>query len=81
MALFINDDCTACDACKPACPNEAISVGNPIYLIDPDKCTECVGAHDTPQCVDVCPADCIIPDSKHPETPDQLKAKYDRLHS
>jgi len=80
MALYINDDCTACDACKPVCPNEAISVGSPIYLIDPDKCTECVGAHDEPQCMDVCPADCIIPDPKHAETPEQLQAKYERLH-
>ena len=80
MALIINDDCTACDACKPVCPNEAISVGSPIYLIDPDKCTECVGAHDDPQCMDVCPADCIIPDPQHAESPDQLKAKYARLH-
>jgi len=81
MALIIVDDCTACDACKPVCPNEAISVGSPIYTIDPAKCTECVGAHDTPQCVDVCPADCIIPDPSHKETPDQLRAKYDQLHS
>ena len=44
MALLINDNCTACDACKPACPNEAISVGDPIYVIDPLRCTECVGA-------------------------------------
>ena len=80
MALVIVDDCTACDACKPVCPNEAISVGSPIYLIDPDKCTECVGAHDEPQCVDVCPADCIIPDPKHVESPEQLQAKYARLH-
>lgn len=80
MALLINDDCTGCDACKPVCPNEAISVGSPIYVIDPGKCTECVGAHDAPQCIDVCPADCIIPDPNHAETPDQLKAKYDRLH-
>ena len=65
MALLINDDCTACDACKPVCPNEAISVGSPIYLIDPAKCTECVGAHDEPQCIDVCPADCIVPDPGH----------------
>jgi ferredoxin len=80
MALLINDDCTACDACKPVCPNEAISVGSPIYLIDPAKCTECVGAHDEPQCIDVCPADCIVPDPSNAETPDQLKAKYERLH-
>ena len=35
MALLINDNCTACDACKPVCPNEAISVGDPKYVIDP----------------------------------------------
>ena len=80
MALLINDDCTACDACKPVCPNEAIADGSPIYVIDPDKCTECVGAHDEPQCIDVCPADCIVPDPMHEETPEQLKAKYESLH-
>jgi ferredoxin len=80
MALLINDDCTACDACKPECPNEAISEGSPIYVIDPAKCTECVGAHDEPQCVDVCPADCIVPDPKNAESPDQLMAKYKSLH-
>jgi ferredoxin len=81
MALLINDDCTACDACVPVCPNKAISAAAPIYIIDPGKCTECVGAHDAPQCVDVCPADCIIPDPSHKESPEQLKSKYDRLHS
>ena len=80
MALVIVDDCTECDACKPVCPNEAISVGSPLYVIDPEKCTECVGAHDTPQCADVCPADCIIPDPQHAESPEQLQAKYARLH-
>jgi len=81
MALLINDDCTACDACVPVCPNKAISAASPIYIIDPGKCNECVGAHDAPQCVDVCPADCIIPDPSHKESPEQLKSKYDRLHS
>ena len=57
MALLINDNCTACDACKPVCPNEAIAVGDPIYVIDPLRCTECVGAEDEPQCKLVCPAD------------------------
>jgi len=80
MALLINNDCTACDACKPACPNEAISVGSPIYVIDPAKCTECVGAHDEPQCMLVCPPDCIVPDPAHVETKDQLQAKYQSLH-
>ena len=81
MALMIVDDCTACDACVPVCPNEAIAAGDPIYKINPDKCTECVGAHDDPQCIDVCPADCIIPDPAHAESPEQLQAKYARLHS
>ena len=37
MALLINDACTACDACKPVCPNDAISVGDPKYVIDPAR--------------------------------------------
>ena len=77
MALLITDDCTACDACKPACPNEAISVGDPIYLIDALKCTECVGAEDEPQCKLVCPADCIIPNPDFVETQEELQAKYE----
>ena len=80
MALKINDDCTACDACVATCPNEAIKAGSLIYVIDPAKCTECVGAHDEPQCMDVCPADCIIPDPAHTESREQLQAKYESLH-
>ena len=59
MALMITDACTACDACEPVCPNKAITAGNPMYVIDPLKCTECVGAEDEPQCKLVCPANCI----------------------
>lgn len=80
MALTINDDCTACDACKPACPNEAIAAESPIYVIDPLKCTECVGAEDEPQCMLVCPADCIVPNPDFAETKEQLLAKYQSLH-
>lgn len=80
MALMITEDCTACDACVPVCPNEAISEGDIIYHIDPDKCTECVGAEDEPQCILVCPADCIIPDPEHEESQEELQAKYERLH-
>ena len=80
MALMITDDCTACDACKPSCPNEAISAGDPYYVIDADRCTECVGAHDEPQCKLVCPADCIIVNPDHQETPEQLQEKYQALH-
>ena len=80
MALLINDDCTACDACVDVCPNQAITSASPIYVIDPDKCTECVGAHDAPQCQDVCPADCIVPNPAFVESQEQLLAKYQRLH-
>jgi ferredoxin len=80
MALKIFEDCTACDACKPVCPNEAIAAGELIYTIDPMRCTECVGAEDEPQCVLVCPADCIHPDPDWPESQEDLQAKYDALH-
>lgn len=80
MALIILDTCTACDACRPVCPNQAISEGD-IYLIDADRCTECVGAEDEPQCKLVCPADCIEQDPNHVETRDQLLAKYQALRS
>jgi ferredoxin len=80
MALTITEDCTSCDACPEKCPNKAISVVDSMYVIDPAKCTECVGAHDEPQCMVVCPADCIIPNPDCKETPDQLMAKYHSLH-
>ena len=79
MALLINDSCTACDACKPVCPNDAISDGSPIYVIDPNRCTECVGAHDTPRCVDVCPTSCILVDPAEPK--ELLLERYQRLHA
>ena len=80
MALKIVDGCTACDACVPDCPNEAITAGDPLYVIDPLKCTECVGAKDEPQCKLVCPSDCIVQDPDWAETPEQLAEKYAALH-
>ncbi|MHC1479962.1 YfhL family 4Fe-4S dicluster ferredoxin [Frateuria aurantia] len=79
MSLKILDTCVNCDVCEPACPNQAISLGEDFYIIDPDRCTECVGHHDEPQCVVVCPVECIISDPLHVETTDQLEAKYHRL--
>ena len=38
MALLINDECIACDACREECPTMAIEEGDPIYYIDPDRC-------------------------------------------
>jgi ferredoxin len=81
MALIITDDCTGCEACEPVCPNEAIKAGEPIYIINALRCTECVGAEDEPQCKLVCPADCIIPDPDWPESQDELLAKYEQLQA
>ena len=61
MALIITDDCISCGACEPECPNNAISEGTEIYEIDPEKCTECVGFFDEPQCAEVCPVDACVP--------------------
>lgn len=65
--------------CEPECPNGAIYMGQKIYEIDPDKCTECVGHYDNPTCVSVCPIDCIKKDPKHNESLDQLAEKFLRL--
>jgi ferredoxin len=81
MALLINSLCINCDVCEPACPNQAITAGQSIYVIDPDRCTECVGHHDEPQCVVVCPVECIDPDPAHVEDQTQLLAKLARLQA
>ena len=79
MALMITDDCINCDVCEPECPNQAISMGPEIYQIDPARCTECVGHFDRPQCVEVCPVDCIPVNPEHVETAGQLTLKYEGL--
>ncbi len=79
MALMITDVCINCDVCEPECPNGAISQGEEIYQIDPHLCTECVGHFDTPQCVEVCPVECIPTDPEHAESRAQLQGKYERL--
>lgn len=81
MALRITDQCINCDVCEPVCPNEAIYAGEHIYVIDPDRCTECVGHFDEPQCVVVCPENCIPPDPDHRETESELMAKLQRLQA
>ena len=79
MALIITDECINCDVCEPVCPNNAIYQGELIYEIDPKRCTECVGHFSEPQCVAVCPVDCIPKDPNHQETPEELLEKYKKL--
>ena len=76
MALMITDECINCDVCEPACPNAAITAGEWFYEIDPNRCTECVGHFDDPQCRQVCPVDCIPLNPDHQETQQQLQEKY-----
>ena len=81
MALKITQDCINCDVCEPECPNEAIFMGAEIYQIDPNKCTECVGHFNEPQCQQVCPVACIPLDLDWHESKEQLMAKYEKLKS
>ncbi len=79
MSMFITDECINCDVCEPECPNDAIAQGEEIYEINVEQCTECVGHFDEPQCVEVCPVDCIPQDPKNVESKDQLLQKYQVL--
>ena len=80
MALKIDETCINCDMCEPECPNEAITLGAEIYEIAADKCTECVGHYDEPQCTKVCPIDCIEEDPEHEENENTLLNKFNRLY-
>ena len=79
MALLINDLCVNCDVCAPVCPNTAITQGETIYEINPSRCTECIGHYEEPQCVEVCPVECIFVDPEHVESRDELMERYQQL--
>jgi ferredoxin len=81
MALVITDECINCDVCEPVCPNGAISMGATIYLIDPRRCTECIGHHAEPQCQVVCPVACILPDPQHRESREALFNRFEQLQT
>jgi ferredoxin len=81
MALWITDECINCDVCEPECPNQAITMGLEIYEIDPQRCTECVGHFDEPQCVQVCPVSCIPVNPSFVESKPQLLARYRLLQA
>jgi len=76
LALLIDEDCINCAVCEPECPNDAIFEGEDIFEINPDLCTECIGHYDEPQCVAICPVDCIPKDPNRIESEDELKTKY-----
>ena len=80
MATMITNECINCGACEPECPNEAISEGTETYVIDPNKCTECVGHFTEMQCASVCPVDCCVTDPNNQETEDVLLERAKLLH-
>lgn len=96
MALMITEECINCSACEPECPNTAIyepeaqwelygekydALSDAFYYIVPDKCTECVGFHEEPQCAAVCPVDCCVTDPNFPETEEELFSKKEALEA
>lgn len=56
-------------------------ISDEYYYIAPDKCTECIGFHEEPQCAAVCPVDCCVPDENIIETQEELENKQKFLHS
>ena len=77
MALLITKRCINCDMCEPECPNQAISMGDTIYQIDAERCTECVGHYDAPTCQSVCPINnTIITVPQQTETTEALWEKF-----
>lgn len=80
MATMITTDCINCGACEPECPNNAITQGPTIFVIDPKLCTECVGFHDYEACAAVCPVDCCVTDPNNIESEEVLIARARALH-
>ncbi|CEL12331.1 Ferredoxin [Candidatus Portiera aleyrodidarum] len=66
MSLLITNDCINCDVCELTCPNNAIFPGEEFYEINPELCNECIGFFNHPQCQQVCPVACIIPQQRNP---------------
>ncbi len=80
MAYKITEECISCGACEPECPNKAIKEGQTQFVIDPARCTECVGSYPSSRCAEVCPVDAPKPDDAHKEAREALLAKWKTLH-
>ena len=80
MATMITEACIDCGACEPECPNEAISAGDGIDVIDPNLCTECVGFYDSEACQSACPVDVCLPDPNNAESEAVLLERAQKLH-
>lgn len=76
----ISDDYTLEDGTVVDAQDKLTPVSDEFYYIVPDKCTECVGFHEEPQCAAVCPVDCCVPDPEREETEEVLLGRKERLH-
>lgn len=82
MAMVILEDCISCGKCEPDCPNQAIHPGDSHHEVEPDRCTECVGASTEPTCVGLCPVDgCIVVDPNRVESREVLQARFESLRA
>ena len=78
--MKIKEECINCGSCEPECPNTAISAGDPTFVIEGGRCTECVGAFDAPKFVEICPIEgCIVADPAEPRA--ALESRYAQLHA
>ena len=80
MAFRITDKCTGCGSCQSECPNDAIYEGDSQLVVNPTRCTECVGIYQYPQCSIVCAEDAPQPDPDYNESREQLLNKWKKLH-
>jgi ferredoxin len=76
----IGENCISCGACESECPNNAISEGPDTFVIDPAKCTECVGAYESSRCARICPLKVCTRDDSSTESHEQLLEKWLKLH-
>jgi MinD superfamily P-loop ATPase len=77
---MITEECFNCGACARMCPGEGISEGEENFVIDPSRCSECVGFYHTQQCARICPIDCCVIDPNNVETEAVLFERARNLH-
>jgi ferredoxin len=80
MAYKISDKCIACGTCISECPNGAIRDGERISIVNPERCTECVGAFERPECEVTCPIMAPYSDPDYKESREELLEKWKKLH-
>jgi ferredoxin len=80
MANMITEECIACGACEDECPNDAISLKEEIFVIDPALCSECVGFYESEKCTEACPVGACVPDPNIRESEEALFVRARQIH-